>query len=174
MADTSGRLGSSDRLLLADLQSVLTQAINMILRVGDNLSIYHEVADIWHSARRMIEDAYHQSQTHHHNSDDRSYSSAELASLRTELWYACVYGERGLRDIYDYQTIFIPKIQKKRAELIAAGYNTEQIDDEIESWTYTWINEIRLHKKPQHAHVVVGVFPELPFQDQSFDRLIAS
>lgn len=82
---------------------------------------------------------------------------------------------RGYQDIYDYETIIVPKITKKAEELRKnPDLTPTERDTIVASWTKTWINQIRTHKKPERANVAVALFPKLPFKDGSFDQIVAS
>ncbi len=163
----------SDREWIRTFEELFRTAAETIANTDDIL-LYPQAADRWHAAKKCIEDAYRQEQERG-DAGDAYMAHNELSYLRTDAWYACVAGERGFRDLYDWEHIILPKIKQKEEELTKKPDITdEERKTIITSWIQTWINEIRLKKKPEKAHVVVGVFPQLPFKDHTFNRLVAS
>lgn len=144
-----------------------------------DLSGYSLPADAWAAAKKFIEDSYKKEieeldiKEHSEPGDPAKYASP-LSIFRTKSWYDCVYGERGFRDIPEWQNVIIPKLNEKRRELISNGVKGEELEKQMSQWKRGYIEDSRLMKVPEKANVVEAVFPELPFTNASFDRFVAS
>lgn len=156
-----------------DELGALVQKAEHTLETIDDIASYPQSAEVWKQLRDSLEQAHKQEVQQSKDPGDPMYSS-ETGNIRRELWYKVVDGERGFRDIYDWKNIIEPKLQAKEQELKSAGMPEDKLENELKEWTRMWINQIRLKKKPEQANVVVGVFPELPFANASFDRFVAS
>lgn len=130
-----------------------------------NINDYNQAADAWHELKVLVEEAYQ---------DPNLQNNPFLVRLRRESWYLCVFGERGFRDIPDWEKIIKPKLENDSEKLKAQNLSDEEFDQKLSLKRKQYIEEIRLKKKPEKSSVVEGVFPQLPFQDQSFDRFVAS
>ena len=158
---------------LDSFETIIQQA-RLSIENLDNISQYPEAASQWLKAKEYIDEAYRKQQTNG-DAGDKTQICDDISYFRTDAWYDCVLGERGFRDLYDWEHIIMPKVKQKEQELSHKQDITEEEKQTIiDSWIRTWINEIRLEKKPAKAHVVVGVFPQLPFKDKHFDRMVAS
>ena len=145
----------------------------------DKLDEYEKAADAWRKAREYIETTYQQeiAETEEQlptSPGDPEHEYDPLASFRKQAWYDCVYAERGFRDIPDWLTQIEPALDKRRIELEKAGKPEKEIEEELVKTRKTLIDRIRLRKKPENAHIIQAVFPELPFKNESFDRFVAS
>lgn len=92
--------------------------------------------------------------------------------LIKDMWYLAVFGARGLTDIYDWETSIKPQLEK-------AEWETQHLPQQEQAQFLRLeekrlIEEQRMHKKPEQANVVQAVFPQLPFADASFGRVVAS
>lgn len=100
-----------------------------------------------------------------------------MEMLYKNVWYRCVSGERGFRDIADWHNIVIPKMDDA-LEKIKKEKNKDLTEEEFENFVEEYgrkfIDEIRLKKRTDLAEVLQARFPELPFKDKSFDRFVAS
>lgn len=83
--------------------------------------------------------------------------------------------EQGIKDIQDYELIVkqrldaftekLPNDVKGKPQLLRKLLKTEEL---------SILNELRLKKTAKDAGVVAAMFPDLPFKNQSFDRMIFS
>ena len=74
----------------------------------------------------------------------------------------------------DWEVVIRPKLEEYRVKMEQAGVFGETVQDGEKKLRKQLIDSIRLKKKPEEAHVVQAVFPQLPFADSSFDRVVAS
>jgi hypothetical protein len=136
---------------------------------------YEQAADAWETARNYIEEAQRQktAQPNAEPGDARNTQDDwHLSELARSAWYDCVHGERGFRDIPDWNNIIKPKIDALEEKL---GNIPEQEKRKIlDRETIDAIEEIRLKKHTEKSNVVEAVFPQLPFKSNSFDRMVAS
>jgi len=137
------------------------------------------VADAWGEARFFIETTYKQEMADTEESlpsfvGDPRREYDPLSEFRKQAWYDCVYAERGFRDIPDWLTKVEPRLKERRIELETAGKDEEEIEKTLKTARKILIDHLRLRRKPEEANVIQAVFPELPFRDGSFDRLVAS
>lgn len=144
-----------------------------------SLEDYERAADAWQKARECIEITYKQETEEAEEDLPRSPGDPEnngdwFSNFRKQAWYHCVYAERGFRDIPVWLKEIKPKIDERRQELEKKAENPEIIEHELAKMKKGLIDEHRLRKKPENAHVLKAVFPELPFKDNSFDRFVAS
>ena len=140
---------------------------------------YLSAAEAWKKSREYIETTYKnelekKEQASSEPGDSYNYDDNldKLGSLKTYAWYDCVYGERGFRDTLDWKNIIEPKVKALESDL--KGLPEAEKNKEIASATKSWIEEIRLHKRTESSNVLEAVFPQLPFKDASFDRMVAS
>jgi len=141
---------------------------------------YEKASEAWSNAREYIEKTHkaeveEKEQQEPEPGDtlsDENYEDDGLACFRTSAWYTCVYGERGFRDIPDWNNIIKPKLEALEQEL--SGLPELERERRIANETRGWIEEIRLQKRAEKSNVVEAVFPQLPFKDEAFDRLVAS
>lgn len=168
-----------ERIWLKEFKNLLENAIDLS-NDAESDEDYRKSAESWKKARKYIEDSYEQEITSEEQKEsepgDPQFAQDEaydpLSAFRTEAWYTCVYGERGFRDIPDWNNIIKPKVD--RLEKSLEGMPLAEKRREINNYTRGWIEEIRLEKKPENTNVVESLFPELPFADESFDRFVAS
>lgn len=138
---------------------------------------YKMASESWKKAREYIETSYKKSlETTEQNSaepgDPQIDPDDNLASFRASAWYDCVYAERGFRDIPDWHNIILPKIRDLETKL--GDLSEDEKAKVIANFKRGWIEEIRLKNTTENVNVVEAVFPQLPFKDDSFDRLVAS
>ena len=140
---------------------------------------YLSAAEAWKKSREYIETTYKnelekKEQASSEPGDSYNYDDNldKLGSLKTYAWYEGVYGERGFRDTLDWKNIIEPKVKALESDL--KGLPEAEKNKEIASATKSWIEEIRLHKRTESSNVLEAVFPQLPFKDDSFDRMVAS
>lgn len=140
---------------------------------------YSKASLSWSKARAYIEE------THKAEIEKKAQEESEpgdtplntdddmgLAYFRTSAWYDCVYGERGFRDIPDWNNIIKPKVLELEQNL--QGLSEADRTKIVANETRGWIEEIRLTKRTEKSNVVEAVFPQLPFKSESFDVLVAS
>lgn len=110
------------------------------------------------------------------NTEDESAKDKALTMLGDFrfVWYKAVEIERHLKDLVDWNMDVVPKIKLEEERLKQEGHSQDEIKDLLANFVKSEIEEIRLKKKHEQGKVVVAVFPELPFVDESFDRFIAS
>lgn len=120
---------------------------------GVSLEDYERVAKVLYDITRLISE-------HHGNDDGRGNSK--------ELWYAAMRLARGFEDISYTKNVIEPAITKE--VLKQRGLSDE--DEEV--LRHQLIEEFRGKKKYRHAEPVKGAFPDTPFEDKSFDRVVAS
>lgn len=159
---------------------VLIKEANRLSEAAVSDDDYALAAEAWGKAREFIEETHKAEvekteQEESEPGDSPSYydsDKAELDYFRTSAWYDCVYGERGFKDIPDWNNIIKPKIDALEHELTELSENERK--KIIANYTRGWIEEIRLQKRTEKSNVVEAVFPQLPFKSGSFDRLVAS
>lgn len=156
-------LNEFEKEWLVEFRQKITSA--QYLSKAQDIDEYHKLADAWHELKLLIEEAYQNPQLQH---------DPWLIRLRKESWYLCVFGERGFRDIPDWENIIKPKLERDASELKNQDLTSEERDKKLGLKRKQYIEEIRLKKKPEKASIIEGVFPELPFKGKSFDRFIAS
>ncbi len=93
---------------------------------------------------------------------------AEESNALRELWYDAVKLERSFADTHLVKTVIEPAVLKEA--LRDKGFGQEKQEDLIRRL----ITEHRFLKKYQYADLVKAAFPATPFEDESFDRLVAS
>jgi len=174
----SGDWQAEDNQWLVEFRDLVDKSYQVSLS-AEGFDDYSKAAVAWSEAKEHIEKNYREqldkiSAEEQSDPCDLINRGDPLSIFRTEAWYDCIYGERGFRDIPDFNNKILPKIEAKRKELQEKGVSAEEIENEIEGWKKTWIDEIRLVKKTKKAYVVEAVFPELPFKPESFDRFVAS
>lgn len=79
----------------------------------------------------------------------------------------------GLDDVYDYEKTVAPNLERFIHEL------PDYLDEEkkalaIKFEELSMLNMLRLEKKTEKSHVIVGIFPDLPLKQASMDRLVCS
>jgi hypothetical protein len=142
---------------------------------------YKKAAKNWESAKNFIEEKYAQDKIikdGENKGEAGDYENNDAFSeFRREVWYDCVYGERGFKDIPDWHNIVLSKLEKiikEKEEKIGKKLDDEERNEIINKHKKRFIEEIRLKKRTDKANVVQGMFPDLPFKDGSFDRFVAS
>lgn len=81
--------------------------------------------------------------------------------------------ENGVQDIRDYEKVVVPRIKEFEDSLPAdVKYYEREIKMRFEELSI--LSEIRLQKKTEESHVVVGIFPNLPLKAGSMDRIVCS
>jgi hypothetical protein len=127
------------------------------------------VSDAWEDTRLLVD-------TERDRAKDLQYDHfiGEYELFLTDAWYVCTRSEKGFRDVYDFNTEILPKLEKFREECKRQNMDDGEMEEKIEREKIKLIEEIRLVKKPKNANVVKAIFPELPFKDDSFDRFVAS
>lgn len=158
----------------------LVQEANRLSEVAESDENYIYAAEAWGKARAYIEESHREQVEKKEQQDsepgdiptDEDYEDDELAYFRTSAWYDCVYGERGFKDILDWNNIIKPRVEALEQELV--DLPEKERDKKIANETRGWIEEIRLQKRTEKSNVVEAVFPQLPFKDEAFDRFVAS
>ncbi|MBD3366264.1 hypothetical protein GF360_02880 [candidate division WWE3 bacterium] len=158
----------------------LVQEANKLSEDADSDEDYARASEAWGKAREYIEETHkadvedkeQQEAEPGDTPTDEDYEDDELAYFRTSAWYDCVYGERGFKDIPDWNNIIKPKVEALEQEL--SNLPEQERERRVANETRSWIEEIRLQKRTEKSNVVEAVFPQLPFKDEAFDRLVAS
>lgn len=145
---------------------------------------YATAAVAWTKARGWIEERYKKEKEEREFEDeeygepgDQRKELDDATQLRLDAWYVCIFGERGFRDIPDWNEVVLPQLEtdfKKEERITKRKLTEEEIKNFIERKKKRYIEEIRLKKSPQKANVVEAIFPELPFKKNTFDRFVAS
>lgn len=145
---------------------------------------YTRAAAAWAKARECIEECYKKEKEEQEFEDEEYGEPGDqrreydvTTQLRLDAWYVCVFGERGFKDIPDWNEIVLPQLEaeiEKEEKSIGRKLTNEETLHFIAKKQKRYIEEIRLKKSPQNAHVVEGIFPELPFKKNTFDRFVAS
>jgi hypothetical protein len=141
---------------------------------------YLAASRAWNTAKKFVEESHKaemDKQAQQEAEPGDSVSSLDniesaLSYLRASAWYDCVYGERGFKDIPDWNNIIKPKLDSLKQQL--TDLPEEDANRKIDVALRSWIGEIRLKKNTEKTNVVEAIFPELPFKSESFDRLVAS
>jgi len=157
----------------------LAQSAKLLSDSATTLETYPKAAEAWGKAKEFIEAQYKKDlenidETRTGDPGDSIGEYDAFSAFRKEAWYSCIYGERGFKDIPDFNNIIVPKINEKKNQLQKEGVSQEQIEKEIAKSMKGWIEDIRLKKIPERANVVEAVFPALPFKAKSFDRFVSS
>ncbi len=87
-------------------------------------------------------------------------------------WYSANKLAQGFADVPDYYQIVLPKLEEFKEKI--SELSEKDREKALRKKERALIEDIRLVKKPKEAHVVQGVFPELPFKSDSFERLVFS
>ncbi len=98
------------------------------------------------------------------HSSDMGDSENDLKNL----WYDVNKLQRGFADIYLVKKVIEPAIEE---EMIKNRGITEEQKERI---IKNLVQEYRFIKKYKQAEMVKAAFPDMPFEDKQFDRLIAS
>jgi hypothetical protein len=85
-----------------------------------------------------------------------------------DLWYTVESLRTGLLDAHLMKTVIEPKLEK---ELSSGGIVS---DVEQEAFIAQQVREHRFQKKNTRAEFVHATFPDVPFDDYTFDRVVAS
>ncbi|MEK9156609.1 MAG: class I SAM-dependent methyltransferase [Patescibacteria group bacterium] len=96
------------------------------------------------------------------------YGNDDSHGASREWWYAAMRLARGFEDVYYVKTVINPAIEKEIVQKRGIS------EEEREVLVRRLIGEFRGKKKYKHAEMVKGAFPDTPFMDHSFDRIIAS
>lgn len=104
--------------------------------------------------------------------DSLNYEYDMLSEFRKTAWYNCIFGERGFKDIPDWNNIIEPKVDALKNKI--QDLPEDEQNKIIQNNTRGWIEEIRLKKDTENVNVVEAIFPQLPFKSESFDRIVAS
>jgi len=120
---------------------------------GMSLDDYPKQAQVLYDALRLL------GESHRADTED---------VMRRELWYAIMRLARGLEDIHHTKTVIEPAIDE--AERNRSDMTPERRADLVSSL----ISDFRGGKKYKQAELVKGAFPLTDFDDQSFDRIVAS
>lgn len=99
--------------------------------------------------------------------DDLSDEEARVRSI----WYLAVEGGRS-RDVFDFDTL-LKKQLDDYAKTLQENLSSEERDKLLDYKKRELIEIIRLHKTTKDADVVQAMFPYLPFEDETFDSLVA-
>lgn len=148
------------------------------------ISDYAAAAAAWAKMRNWIEERYKEEKEESDFEDeeygepgDRRREYNEISEFRLRAWYDGVFGERGFKDIPDWNEIILPKLEAeiiKEEKRFKRNLTEEEARNIIERKKKRYIEEIKLKKSPQNTQVVEAIFPELPFKKNTFDRFIAS
>jgi SAM-dependent methyltransferase len=176
----SDDLTDSQRQWLNHFYELVNTANRLTLKANENnLDDYEKIASAWQQAREYIQATYQREISETEEDLPTSVADPEheynpLANFRKNSWYNCIYIERGFRDIPVWFNQIKPKIDKQRIELKKQNASKQEIEEQLKKLGHSLINKYSLYKKTKEAHVIQAIFPELPFEDESFDRLIAS
>lgn len=176
----SRTLTSDDRKWFEEFKVLVTKA-HVISSKISQIGEYKKASDAWKIAIEFLNTTYKEQILNTQQVDyatdvgDATHGEYnEIAVFRTNAWYKCIHAERGFKDIPDYFNIVYPKILNKETALKKHGMNESEIEQELKVWRKIWIEEIRLKKHTKNSNVVEGIFPELPFASNSFERIVAS
>lgn len=166
--------GDTSRVWLVDFKSQLDRIAerDRVVTYEDMLALANE----WKSIKEMIESRYKETGARDSAGDaGNGYGDEDpLAYFRQQCWYDAVARERNLRDTVDWNLFIVPKLEQAYQQWRAKSLPEEDIDRKLAHMATHEVELIRLKKKPKDANVVVAVFPELPFAQDSFDRLVAA
>ena len=176
---SNSRAEGTQRNWARELTELVTKALSVSEQVAGTLSAYPHAADTWKNVREYIEKTHHKEieeaaerlPSHPGDSGNRK---DEFSDFRRDAWYQAVDAERGFRDLFDWALIVQPQLEAHRSRLLQEGVSKEEYGREMEKLRTKLIDDVRLRKKPEHALVVKAMFPFLPFENSSFDRLVAS
>lgn len=88
------------------------------------------------------------------------------------IWHALQRLGRGFKDVWLNKCIIDPAVEKERVLRIKeGGLLTEE---EETNFRQRLIEEHRFVRKTKRTELIKGVFPDVPCEDKSFDRLVAS
>lgn len=153
------RAGENFENVYPELVDQIAETLEQVQAIADahDLKQYPEAAAILNDLRHNI------AELRGHVCED----TFEGNTLR-ELWYDTVKLERSFADTHLVKTVIEPAVLKEA--LRDKGFGEAKQMDLIRRL----ITEHRFLKKYQYADLVKGAFPATPFEDNSFDRLVAS
>ena len=146
----------------------------------NNAEIYQKAAKAWGEAKESVEKKY---ENEKEIKDEEMGEAGDyecddaFTQFRIQSWYDCVHGERGFEDIKDWNEIIMPQLERiiiEEEKKKGSALNDEETEEVIDRKKKGLIESIRLKKRVEKPNVVQGMFPELPFKDNSFDRFVAS
>lgn len=125
---------------------------------------YPVASELWRSLRDFIEGSY--------NPKEDTKDEGPLADFRKDAWHFAIRGERGFKDLYDWERVIMPELEKRERGLS----NLEETEREkiLKDDALWLIRALRTSKKTEYADVAQATFPALPFEDGSFDIVVAS
>ena len=148
---------------------------------------YSKIVKLWKEARNHIGSVRYDLRQkirafdtqHVLNVDDMGEEMYYKDFKRTldNIWYTALRAEKGFEDVPDfYKHIWFPLWLEIQEEEIKAGekYSDEERMEQIKKRIRPYADNIRLKKKTKESNVIQAVFPELPFKDNSHDRIVAS
>lgn len=169
---------------LAEEAHLASQAATYVKDGKKYIGDYAAAAAAWTKARSLIEESYKEEKEESEFEDeeygepgDRRREYDEISEFRLSAWYDCVFGERGFKDIPDWNEVVLPKLETeiiKEEKRLKRNLAENEARNIIERKKKSYIEEIRLKKSPRNTQVVEAIFPELPFKKNTFDRFIAS
>jgi hypothetical protein len=80
---------------------------------------------------------------------------------------------RGLEDVQTYEDVVKPQLEEFKQRL-PTDINAWDREYRIKQEELSILNALKLTKKTEESHVIVGIFPFLPISDESMDRVICS
>jgi len=121
--------------------------------VGMNADDYPKQARVLYDALRLL------GESHRPDEEDET---------KRELWYALMCLARGLQDIHYTQTVIEPALEE------AERTRSDTTEEKRAKLVSSLIADFRGGNKYKQAELVKGAFPLTDFEDQSFDRIVAS
>lgn len=89
------------------------------------------------------------------------------ASGLREAWYGLVHLERGFRDSDLVRNVIEPTLNAKIITERLSGQEREELFRQL-------VEQHRFVKRTKHARILKATFPDVPFEPDSFDRIVAS
>lgn len=130
------------------------------------LSDYPKIAEEFQAFRQKVE-----TETAKYNLEGGDREPTEEEANVISLWYLAIEGAR-LQDVYDQKTIVGPQIERF-ARSLPHNLTKEEKRKLIWQKNRELVEKIRLKKTTKEADVAQTIFPELPFADESFNRIVA-
>lgn len=133
-----------------------------------DLDEYPEASTVWKNFRTRIETEAAKRQDEIEEKD-----KDVLLAVYRDGWHDAMFGERAFEDVHDWTTIISPKLERVRKDL-GDFVDEEERERTLKKEEWDLIRAIRTRKKAEKADVVQATFPALPFNSNTFDRVVAS
>ncbi|MEK7068750.1 MAG: hypothetical protein AAB947_00015 [Patescibacteria group bacterium] len=192
--DESSRKGWIDTVLTPAIQAAQEKSHT----IGDGVAKYPDLTRAWQTVLGVIQARLDAEAAESEDPDEIYHPDREtdwFGVERNDLWYAINRIKNTYRNIHVYKTAIFPELDRYlsgnqvisdfhdrmdayQREHPDAGLSTDEQFDIFNHFVDTkkegLIGDALLKKKPGNGEVFKAVFPELPFADRYFERVVAS